>query len=205
MGRKEDIYAAALNLFARNGFRATTTAAVAREAGVAEGLIFHHFQSKSGILMAILNEVADDFLGQAEKAIEKSVSGLDAIESIVRLHFRFHEKRLLEFTVLMQELPWEMNRSGSPAAEAMRRRLSGLLSRMSECIEEGVRDGSIRADLDPEDTALVIHSLVTGLIRTIREIPGLKVNPGIEDQTFTFLRAALLPGRHGDNANRPGP
>lgn len=193
MGRKEDIYSAALSLFAQKGFQQTTTAAVAREAGVAEGLIFHHFGTKAGILAAILNEVADDFLGQAEKAIREAATGLAAIESIMWLHFRFHNKRELEFTVLMQELPREMNREGSPTAETMRQRLSGLLDRMVLCIEQGISDGSIRPDLDPKNMALIIHSMVTGILRTIREIPGLEVNPGIEDQACAFLRDALSP------------
>ena len=47
------ILEAATALFAREGYDATSTARVAREAEVSEGLIFRHFGSKRGLLDAI--------------------------------------------------------------------------------------------------------------------------------------------------------
>jgi AcrR family transcriptional regulator len=44
----------ALKLFAAQGFDATTTKQIAREAGIAEGLIFHYFPTKASLLAAIL-------------------------------------------------------------------------------------------------------------------------------------------------------
>ena len=47
------ILKAALVLFAEQGYEATSTSKVAKEAGVSEGLIFRHFNSKEGLLNAI--------------------------------------------------------------------------------------------------------------------------------------------------------
>ena len=44
---------AARRLFTQRGFAATTTADVARAAGVSEGIVFHHFGSKAELLEAI--------------------------------------------------------------------------------------------------------------------------------------------------------
>lgn len=52
--KKEKILETALSLFAQNGFSATSTSRVAREAGVSEGLIFRHFENKEALLDAIL-------------------------------------------------------------------------------------------------------------------------------------------------------
>jgi len=41
---------AALRLFAERGFRATSTKRIANEAGVSEGLIFHHFPKKRDLI-----------------------------------------------------------------------------------------------------------------------------------------------------------
>ena len=46
----------ALDLFAKEGFNATSTSKVAKQAGVSEGLIFKHFENKSGLLQAVLDE-----------------------------------------------------------------------------------------------------------------------------------------------------
>ncbi len=54
--KQEKIIQAALQLFAREGYNATSTSKVAKEAEVSEGLIFRHFGNKEGLLKAILEE-----------------------------------------------------------------------------------------------------------------------------------------------------
>ena len=52
--RREQILETALKLFAAQGFNATSTRQVAKEAGIAEGLIFHYFPTKASLLTALL-------------------------------------------------------------------------------------------------------------------------------------------------------
>lgn len=54
--KKERIQEAALQLFAEQGYAATSTSKVAKEAGVSEGLIFRHFGNKEGLLRALLED-----------------------------------------------------------------------------------------------------------------------------------------------------
>ena len=53
---REKILNAALYLFSRKGFAATTTKEISSRAGVAAGLLFYHFKTKREILDAILAE-----------------------------------------------------------------------------------------------------------------------------------------------------
>src|SRR5918995_226707 len=54
--RREQILKTALKLFAAQGFDATSTRQIAKEVGVAEGLIFHYFPTKASLLTAILED-----------------------------------------------------------------------------------------------------------------------------------------------------
>jgi len=54
--RREQILETALGLFAAQGFDATSTRQIAKEVGVAEGLIFHYFPTKASLLTAILED-----------------------------------------------------------------------------------------------------------------------------------------------------
>jgi AcrR family transcriptional regulator len=54
--RREQILATALRLFAAQGFDATSTRQIAKEVGIAEGLIFHYFPTKARLLTAILED-----------------------------------------------------------------------------------------------------------------------------------------------------
>jgi AcrR family transcriptional regulator len=56
---KDRILSAALEEFATRGYEAASTNAIAAKAGVAKGLVFHHFGSKEALLLALFErEVA---------------------------------------------------------------------------------------------------------------------------------------------------
>ncbi|MBC2721452.1 TetR/AcrR family transcriptional regulator [Desulfosporosinus sp.] len=52
--RRQDILEAAINVFTKKGYNGSTTAEIARAAGVAEGTIFRHFATKKELLIAVL-------------------------------------------------------------------------------------------------------------------------------------------------------
>mgnify|MGYP000566092291 CR=1 FL=1 len=54
MLKKQLILETALDLFSKYGYNTTSTARIAKTAGVSEGLIFKHFGNKNGLLEAIL-------------------------------------------------------------------------------------------------------------------------------------------------------
>lgn len=53
--KKQLILRAALKLFSQKGYSATTTKEIAKECGVAEGLIFYHFGDKRKLLLHLVN------------------------------------------------------------------------------------------------------------------------------------------------------
>ena len=55
--KQDNILSAALELFANEGFNATSTNQIAKKAGVSEGLIFKHFKNKKGLLDALYAQV----------------------------------------------------------------------------------------------------------------------------------------------------
>ena len=52
--RREQIIDAAMRVFAQKGFVRATNKDVAREAGITAGLIYHYFENKEALLMAII-------------------------------------------------------------------------------------------------------------------------------------------------------
>ena len=53
--RREQILDAAMEVFSRKGFAMSTTAEIAREAGIAEGTIYNYFSSKRELFIAVIN------------------------------------------------------------------------------------------------------------------------------------------------------
>lgn len=54
---KKKVLTTALKLFANNGFHATTTAKIAKQAGVSEGTIYKYFSSKDDLLAKLLQPI----------------------------------------------------------------------------------------------------------------------------------------------------
>jgi AcrR family transcriptional regulator len=61
--RINEITMAAMDVFLKKGYEGTTMEAIAREAGISKGGLYHHFQSKDMILMAV-NEKMTEEMGE---------------------------------------------------------------------------------------------------------------------------------------------
>ena len=70
MNRKQLILETSLELFAKNGVVGTTTKSIANEAGVSEGLLFRHYQSKEGLVKALKKLAADKVRILAQEIID---------------------------------------------------------------------------------------------------------------------------------------
>jgi AcrR family transcriptional regulator len=102
---RERLLAAAHDLFLANGYRSTTTAAIAGAAGVSEASVFVNFGSKSALLIAVVGAAAagspDDVALRdrpAWRALTDNSDKRKAVAEFVGLARRAHERtwRLLE-------------------------------------------------------------------------------------------------------------
>ncbi|NNC81038.1 MAG: TetR/AcrR family transcriptional regulator [Acidimicrobiales bacterium] len=73
-GKRTRVVHAAATAFASHGFAGTSTAAIARDAGVSEGIVFHYFGSKHGVLEAC---TAADAVAFAESELANHRNGIN--------------------------------------------------------------------------------------------------------------------------------
>ena len=59
--KKQAILDSALQLFVKKGFNATSTASIAKAAGVATGTLFHHFPTKKDIMNQLFLSIKQEF------------------------------------------------------------------------------------------------------------------------------------------------
>lgn len=64
---KDKILAAALNLFAHNGFHATSVSQIAQGARVSKGLTYNYFDSKEALLLAIIEQASETMMAVADE------------------------------------------------------------------------------------------------------------------------------------------
>ncbi|MEB3049207.1 helix-turn-helix domain-containing protein [Mycolicibacter sp. MYC123] len=152
--RRQRILLAAEHLLARNGWRNTSLAQIARIAGVSAAGLLHHFASKEQLLHAVLDaRDADDDI-HADR-------GGDLIEEIQRVAERFTRAPELvgTFTVLLAENV----QPEAPLHDRMLERYRSSLEIVADLIRRGMAAGRYRTDLDADAKAAEIIAFVNGM------------------------------------------
>jgi AcrR family transcriptional regulator len=191
MSRKETILEAATALFARKGFSATPTSAIAREAGVAEGLVFHYFKTKKGVLLCILKDVTERYLSGCRARFENCRTGLDAVKALIGFHFEFGAENTDALLVLIRDIPGSFCQNLALTNQNSSNGMYKVLCIWEKCIERGRRDGSLRHDLSPREAAFVIQGMLIGVSR-LRLLTSLEASC-LSTQATDFCIRALRP------------
>ena len=128
--KKEKILQAALELFAQEGFKSTSTSKVAKKAGVSEGLIFRHFENKEGLLAAIIKEGEE----KAKLLFADVVMETDPKE-VIRKTLEMGQKTSsnsadANFWKLQYKIKWELELYGEHKMEPLQRALADAFAKL---------------------------------------------------------------------------
>lgn len=72
--KQKDLLAAALRLFVGNGFHGTPTSKIAKEAGVANGTLFHYYKTKEDLIVSLYIDIKTRMSEYIETNAEKEKS-----------------------------------------------------------------------------------------------------------------------------------
>jgi AcrR family transcriptional regulator len=78
---RELLVAAAKELFARDGYDATSTEAVLQQSGVSRGSLYHHFPDKKSLFDAVLVRVHAEAVQITIRAARGSADGVEALKA----------------------------------------------------------------------------------------------------------------------------
>ena len=127
--KQERILQAALQLFAQEGYHATSTSKVAKKAGVSEGLIFRHFENKDGLLQAILDE-GENRLKSLFVDIVMEPEPKEVIRKTIELTTRIDVSDY-DFWKLQFKLKWELEISGDKKMEPLNMALTNAFRKLN--------------------------------------------------------------------------
>jgi AcrR family transcriptional regulator len=83
---KNKLIEVAIELFATNGFRGTSTRDIARAMGMTISNIYYYFSNKYGLLLAALEYLSIDLMGQLQRVTEMNLDPLDRFKLLVTTH-----------------------------------------------------------------------------------------------------------------------
>lgn len=138
---REAILSAAIELFARRGYHATSMRALAAAADVQPAAIYHWYASKESILV----ELQDDFMERLTQRVHAGMARHDRpalkLAAAVREHVVFHGIHRLAAFVTDSEI---RALTDGPRRALIAKR-DDYQAMFSELIRDGIRDGSLRA------------------------------------------------------------
>jgi AcrR family transcriptional regulator len=152
--RKVRILEVAERLLARNGWRNTSLAQIAKEAGVSPAGLLHHFESKEHLLNAVLDARDDDDDEHADR------TG-DLVTEICKVAARYDRAPDLvgTFTVLLIE----NIRPDAPLHDRLVKRQQAAVGIVAELIGRAQHAGVYRQDFDPAIKAVEILAFINGM------------------------------------------
>jgi AcrR family transcriptional regulator len=166
MTRKEVILQAASRLFSDKGFKETSISDISEITGVAEGTIFYHYKSKEGLFLAILEGLKNDIINGFENYFKEKQfeSGLDMVEGALSYYLYLAGMKEDRFHLLHHRYPYELAATNPVCRQHLEAIYNCLVDIFEQAISRGQADHSIGA-LSPRKTALILFSMVDGLVR----------------------------------------
>lgn len=172
---RERLLQAAFAEIYRNGFRAASLDAILTAAGMTKGALYHHYESKTALGYAVVDDVIRGVIRQYW--IEPLQRGTDPLATLayIRRHQPGDPGHVAFHGCPVNNLAQEM----SAIDEGFRVRLDAIFTEWRDAIAEALRRGQaagrIRADADPESEASFFLAALEGSVSIAKSAQ----NPGV--------------------------
>ena len=161
---RQKLLARAFEEIHRSGFRAASLDSILHTAGVTKGALYHHFENKSELGYAVVEEVVRPWMEEMWRPVLEAANPIDAAITLVRERLRSRTEMALTLGCPFNNLCQEM----SPVDEGFRKRLNGILDDwrrgVAAAMKRGQADGTVRKDVNPEAAATFVISSIEGCV-----------------------------------------
>ena len=168
------ILASALSLFAKKGYVRTTFTDIAARLKMTKGAVYWYFKTKPELLFALLDEMLAKFRRQITEMLppgEESFDGLSfpvVADMMVRYAVQIvgDPKGTAFFLLVHEQVHWADASMEKVRADLLRNPRFGPWAAFRTAVENDVREGRVRADVDPVQVASVCISIWDGLVHS---------------------------------------
>jgi AcrR family transcriptional regulator len=182
--RREQLMEVATKLFARNGYEATTTAAIAEMAGVTEPILYRHFKSKQELFVAIVKAVSDRTFRHWEEVIKGIDDPAEQIRRVASEMPQHMEKLADAYHVLHGALATSRDKKVLSVARDHYAQIEKFFARI---ITDGQKSGVFRKNYPPKHAAWQLMFMGIGYAMIALNLAQIE-RPVIEGVIESFLR-----------------
>jgi AcrR family transcriptional regulator len=181
--RRQALLETAIRAFSEGSYRGTTTAEIARAAGVTEPVLYRHFAGKRDLYLAALDHVWQKARATWEEALASTTDVREAFEQMGRGHVSVRDCKFQLAELWVQALG-----EASEDAELrrhLRRQMREVHDFIAGVIRRGQDEGVLHRDRDADAEAWIF--LAGGMLGLVGRRVGL-----LDDQEVAAIRKARL-------------
>ncbi len=174
--RKAAVLDCACGIFSSGSYRGTTTAEIAREAGVTEPVLYRHFASKRALYLAVLDESWRRLRALWDAAVEAEPDPGFWVGAMGRAYFAAGDAKVRCADLWMQALI-----EASDDAEIrkfIRKQMSEVHDHVSDVIRRSQKAGGVLPERDASAEAWIFISI--GLLGTVGRRVGSLLDEDFE-------------------------
>ena len=192
--KRESIIQAAIEVFSKKGFQASTISEIAERARVADGSIYQYFKNKEDLFFSIPVEKTKEFRTQLELHLEGISGAFNKIRKFVWYFLYFFTVNPEYGRLLMLEMRVSKSFVKTDTYDFLKQSVSSVL----EIITEGQHEGVVRTDTD----LYILRHLVLGTLEHIvsrwllkdRKYDLLEHHQEVSRLILDALRSPTCPG-----------
>lgn len=168
------ILASALALFTKKGYEHTTFTDVASRLKMTKGAVYWHFPSKQALLMALVDEMLDKFQKQIDELLTEETASFETLsfpavaDMMVRqaLQTAGDPKKTAFFLLMHEQIRWASASMETVREDLLKNKRRGPWEAFHTAVENDIRAGRVRPDVDAVQVASCCIALWNGLVRS---------------------------------------
>jgi TetR/AcrR family transcriptional regulator len=171
--RKAAVLDCACGIFSTGSYRGTTTAEIARQAGVTEPVLYRHFASKRALYLAVLEESWSRLRALWDAAVDEEPDPRFWVGAMGRAYFAAKDPKVMCADLWMQALVEASD--DTEIRRFLRKQMREVHDYVSDVIRRSQAAGGVLPERDPSAEAWIFISI--GLLGTVgRRVGSLLEN-----------------------------
>lgn len=188
--KQDHIINAALTAFGRNGYKKTSTADIAEEAGIAKGMVFYYFGSKKNLYLYLVELCGKIVMDEMDKRLDRSVTDFfNRIKMMTDLKISVMKRH----PAILSFLTSVFYETDAEVADEVKEFLNGSGSIRGKWVFDGTDVSRLKEDIDPK---LLDRFLVWAGEGCINDLPKEENMDAIDALANDFNQCLDIMKRH---------
>ena len=160
--RQEEIIDRSIEIIATKGIQGLTIKNLSKEIGISEPAIYRHFESKTDILLAILDKFDEILFFMSSQERSEDSTSLEKLEMLFSRIIEIFSKDPSHISVIFSEEIFKNE-------EVLKNKIVGIMDSKRKFIQtiilEGQKSGEIRDDIDHRTLTLIVMGTLRFMIK----------------------------------------